>query len=50
MRATRKQSMEGQSRLVTARSRTVSDAREFGRASESNIGQAQFDAITIFAV
>jgi hypothetical protein len=42
-------SMEGQSRAVAARSRTGSDAREWGHVSESNIKQAQFDADPVFA-
>jgi hypothetical protein len=42
-------SMEGQSRAVAARSRTGSDAREWGHVSESDIKQAQFDADPIFA-
>jgi hypothetical protein len=41
-------SMEGQSHAVAARSRTGSDAREWGHVSDS-IKQAQFDANTGFA-
>jgi len=42
-------SMEGQSRAVAARSKTDSDAREWGHVSESNIKQAQFDSDPVFA-
>ena len=41
-------SREGQSRAVAARSRTGSDAREWGHVSES-MEQAQFEADTFFA-